>query len=85
MDEGIDRRAFLRHAAGRHRSVTLHCGTLYVRYVDAVAEGRLHSFAGAVAAQIATAHQVKLAEREWLSRDDFRETLERILMRPPTV
>jgi hypothetical protein len=75
----FDRRGFLLRASGRHRPVTLACGRLYVRYVDAIGAGQVAEFRRAVEEEIASASEVRLVEREWLSRDDFRRTLENIL------
>ena len=75
----FDRRNFLRRAAGRHRSATLRCDRLYVRYVDAVAAGRVADFVKAVEDEIGTAHEVRVTRREWLERDDFKRALEPIL------
>lgn len=75
------RRAFLRRAIGRRRPVTLACGCLYVRYVDALAANDLDSFVRSVQREIGAADAVILAEREWLARTDFRCVLARALTR----
>ena len=80
----LDRRNFLRRASGRHRAATLRCDHLYVRYVDALAAGRVAAFVKAVEEEIATAHEVRVTRREWLERDDFRRVLEPILAGIPS-
>ena len=77
----VNRRGFLRRAAGRHARVTLDCGRLYVRYVDSVAAGRLREFAAAVSAEAGSASEIQFVERQWLARDEFRRALEAILSR----
>ena len=80
----FDRRNFLRRAAGRHRSATLRCDRLYVRYVDALAAGCVADFVKAVKDEIGTAHEIRVIRREWLERDDFRRALEPILSGIPS-
>ena len=77
----VDRRGFLRLAAGRHRAVTLACGRLFVRYVDAVGAGRINEFIQALEREIGPATEIQLVERQWLARDDFRQTVEQVIAR----
>ena len=84
---GSSRRCFLRRAFGRGGTVTLSCARLYVRYVDAAAANDLDAFERSVRTEIGPADEVRLAEREWLARDEFRraliEILQRALPEPP--
>jgi hypothetical protein len=75
----LGRRRFLQRALGRRRSITISCGHLYVRFVNAVAAGRLADFTAALEYEIRAAATIHLTEREWLARDDFRNLLDQAL------
>jgi hypothetical protein len=75
----ISRRRFLRRTVRAPRVVELSCERLYIRYMDAVGAGRLSQFSCALDGELSGADIVKLTDREWLARDDFRAAVERSL------
>ena len=75
----ISRRRFLLRSVGRSQIVELSCERLYVRYVDARSAACLPQFSRALERELRGADEVRLTNREWLARDDFRAALEPLL------
>jgi hypothetical protein len=78
----MDRRGFLRAAGRRRRILEVSCERLYMQYLEARAGGRLDQFARTLARDVAAAHEVRLMDREWLAREDFRDALGPLLTGP---
>lgn len=78
----MDRRAFLFGATRRRRALELSCERLYMRYLDARSEGRSEQFLLALERDLAAAGEIRLTGREWLTRDDFRAAVTRLLPEP---
>ena len=79
MKRALRRREFMTAAVHPPRDLELSCERLYMKYVDAVGEGRLAAFLADLRAEIAAAGNVRLTGVEWLGRQDFREALGALL------
>lgn len=71
----MTRRRFLTRAIGRRRGVEVSCERLYVHYVDAHRAGRVSEFLTALRQEVAGADEIRVTDREWLARDDFRRAV----------
>lgn len=81
----IDRRAFLLQCRPPRRLVELSCERLYMNYLDARSDGRVREFLEALERELETADEVRLTDRAWLARDDFRAHIEPLLRAVPAV
>jgi membrane fusion protein (multidrug efflux system) len=61
------------------QTLELSCERLYMKYADARSEGRLQDFLTSVEQDLESAADVRLTEREWLNREDFRSVVEPLL------
>lgn len=75
----MDRREFLRLRTSGSRVAELSCERLYMRFVDASAEGRTDEFFAALAREMTTVSELRLTDREWLSSEDLAAGVERAL------
>jgi len=73
----IERRDFLLLRAGQ--PAVLSCEQLFMRYLDAQMDGSVESLFAALADDLRTATIVQLADTSWLSRDDLKRELDRVL------
>jgi hypothetical protein len=75
----IERRDFLLLRAG-HPAV-LSCEQLFMRFLDAQMNGGIAPLFAALEDDLREAKTVHLADRSWLSRDDFKRELDAVLER----
>jgi hypothetical protein len=73
----IERRDFLALKPGR--PAELSCERLYMRFLDAQAEGTTTELFDRLAADLRAATVVHLTETAWLSRDELRSHLDGVL------
>lgn len=74
----INRRQFLL-GRGHERTLQLSCERLYMQFTDARGEERVPEFLENVARDLDGAPAIRLTNREWLGRDDFRRAIEPLL------
>jgi len=73
----VNRRDFLLMRTGRDSGqAVLSCEQLYMRYVDARAEGATAEFFARLAADLESVKRVRLIKTSWLSDDDLRRELD---------
>lgn len=76
----MDRRDVLLLRPGRHRETELSCEQLYMRYVDAAADGTVVQLFEALARDLAGVSEVRLTDRSWLADARLRRTLDGVLV-----
>lgn len=59
----------------------MSCEQLYMKYVDARAQGRLADFLADLDRDLSTAADVRVTAREWLARRDFLTDVGPVLRR----
>jgi hypothetical protein len=75
----VNRRDFLLMRTGRERdAVILSCEQLYMRYVDAHAQGTTAELFARLAHDLETVKRVRLIKTSWLSDDDLRRQLDAV-------
>jgi len=72
----MNRRDFLLLRAGRAGGLDLCCEQLYMRYVDAEAEGTTGQLFEALSRELARARTVRLTDVEWLAHDGLRAAVD---------
>jgi hypothetical protein len=75
----MKRRDVLLLRTGREREAELSCERLYMRYVDAEADGSVAKLFESVARELRGARAVRLTHTSWLAREDFAARLEKVL------
>ena len=75
----MKRRDFLLLRAGRDRAAELSCERLYMRYVDAEADGTTARLFDALADDLRRASAIRLTETSWLAREDLKSRLDAVL------
>jgi hypothetical protein len=75
----LDRRDFLLMRIGRSEAVVLSCEQLYMRYVDATADGSASELFDGLARDLHSAKSVRLIKTSWLSDDDLKQRLDVVL------
>ena len=73
----MNRRDFLLFRTGA--SVTLSCEQLYMRCVDAEADASMPRLFANLERELRSVTALQLTDTEWLSRDDLRSRLDRVL------
>jgi hypothetical protein len=61
------------------RSAELSCERLLMKYVDSLIDGSTDDLFARLDEELRSVHLLRLVDTEWLSRDDFREALDRVL------
>jgi hypothetical protein len=74
----MDRRDFLLLRTGRDNAIELSCERLYMRFVDAEADGTTARLFEALAREVRSARTVRLTDTHWLANDKLKSELERI-------
>jgi hypothetical protein len=78
----VNRRDFLLlRPDGAKRPSVLSCERLYMRYVDARADGAADRLFDALAADLGEVQTVRLTDTSWLSCDELKVRLDRVLER----
>ena len=75
----MNRRAFL--TLRRDRSAELSCEQLYMRYVDAEAEGTTSELFNRLSRDLSGAGIVRLVDTEWLVCEELKKRLDAVLPR----
>jgi hypothetical protein len=75
----MQRRDFLLLRTGRDNVVELSCERLYMRFVDAEAEGTTGQLFESLARELRSARTVRLTETEWLAHDRLSAEVERVV------
>jgi hypothetical protein len=76
----MDRRDFLMLRAGRAGNMAvLSCEQLYMRFVDARADGTATELFDHLADDLRTVKAVRLVHTSWLSDDDLKQHVDRVL------
>jgi hypothetical protein len=73
----VNRRDFLLLRAGQ--PAVLSCEQLFMRYLDSQMNGTTVELFDALAVDLRTARSVRLADTSWLSRDEFKRELDRVI------
>ena len=73
----MNRRDFLLLRAGQ--PAVLSCEQLFMRYLDSQMNGTTGELFTALALDLKTAQAVRLADTAWLSREDLKRELDRVL------
>lgn len=61
------------------RQIELSCERLYMRFVDARVDRTVPRLMGTLADDLAGVTTVRLVDRSWLSSDEFKRELDRVL------
>ena len=72
----VNRREFFLRPARKAGRVELSCERLYMKYVDAQADGRVAHLMAALGRELTSAGELRLRDADWLARDDLRRDLE---------
>ena len=75
----MQRRDFLLLRTGRDNVVELSCERLYMRFVDAEAEGTTGQLFESLARELRSARTVRLTKTEWLAHERLNAEVERIV------
>jgi hypothetical protein len=75
----VNRRDFLTLKT-RDRSAVVSCEQLYMRYVDAQAEGTTRQLFEQLAGDLRDVASVRLTETAWLTCEDLKRRLDQVLM-----
>ena len=73
----VQRRDFLLLRAGR--PAVLSCEQLFMRFLDAQMDGSVDALFTALGEDLRQAKAVRVADRSWLSREDLKRELDRVL------
>jgi hypothetical protein len=79
MSAAINRRDFLLLRVAGDDVAELSCERLFMRFVDAAAEGHTEHLFEALAADLQRTRVVRLTEVSWLAREDLKAPLEAVL------
>jgi len=72
----MDRRDFLLLRVGADDTYELSCERLYMRYVDAAADGSLDRLFDTLSRELEGARALRLVDPEWLAHDGLRARVE---------
>jgi hypothetical protein len=75
----VDRRDFLLMRVNRTDAVVLSCEQLYMRYVDARADGSSETLFHALRSDLRGVRKLRLIKRSWLADEDLSRELDRVL------
>lgn len=75
----MNRRSFFQRVRGAG-PVTLSCERLYIRYLEAQRIGRVAEMVTELRGEVGSASEVRLTDRGWLSRDEFRQAVAAALL-----
>jgi hypothetical protein len=75
----MQRRDFLLLRTAADREIELSCEQLYMRFVDAQAEGTVPRLFAVLAEDLSRVSTVRLVERSWLSSGELRTQLDAAL------
>ena len=75
----MKRRDFLLLRAGRGREAELSCERLYMRFVDAEADGTIARLFDVLSDDLRQASAVRLTDTSWLAREDLKSRLDAVL------
>lgn len=78
---GLNRRDFLLFRVDQTDAAVLSCEQLYMRYVDARADGTTAALFDRLADDLARVRNVRLIKTSWLSDDELRTRLDALLER----
>ena len=79
MSTAINRRDFLLLRVAGDNVAELSCERLFMRFVDAAAEGQTARLFEALAADLRRTRVVRLTDVSWLARDDLKTPLDAVL------
>jgi hypothetical protein len=75
----MNRRDFLLLRIAHDQVAELSCERLFMRYVDAFAEGNTNRLFDALRADLKRTRTVRLTDVSWLAREDLKRPLESVL------
>ena len=75
----VDRRDFLLMRINRTEAVVLSCEQLYMRYVDARADGTIDRLFEMLRAELRDVKRLRLIKTSWLADEGLSRELDRVL------
>jgi hypothetical protein len=75
----LKRRDFLLLRTGRDNIVELSCERLYMRFVDAEADGTTSQLFESLTRELQSVRKVRLTEPEWLAHEQLKTEVDRIM------